>query len=236
MTRYATVFSLAYLVMDLFTPLIKSNLLWQLPATERWDYVDHAERTLVDLIKNELCISVDHFTEGFAPAYDVRVNVPEEECTIDFEIKFTQKADLFVECVYGNGNDSGLFASKSDFYLVVSPGLKNEIPVGKVRLYATWKLIEYGNYIVEKKGIKSHEASDSGPGSHGFYLNCKDFDKYMGEHACIWIGNIDYYVDETDSVVYDLSKFIETHGSNLMYFMRDVRKINRMKQQGSNNE
>lgn len=218
--------------MDLFTFEIKPNLLWQLPAAQRWEYVAHAERTLIDLISDELCISVDHFTEGFAPAYDVRVHVPDEECTVDMEIKFTRSGDLFVECVYGNGEDSGLFASKSDFYLVVSTGLKNGVPVGKVRLYATWKLIEYGNYVVEKFGIKSYEASDSGPGSHGFTLNCKDFDAYMGEHACVWIGNIDYHVDETGGVVYDLSKFEEVHGRNLLYFMRDVRKINKMKEQG----
>lgn len=218
--------------MDLFSYEIKPNLLWQLPAAQRWDYVAHAERTLVDLISDELCISVDHFTEGFAPAYDVRVNVPDEECTVDFEIKFTQSGNLFVECVYGNGNDSGLFASKSDFYLVVSTGLKDGVPVGKVRLYATWKLIEYGNYVVEKFGIKSYEANESGPGSHGFYLNCQDFDAYMGKDACVWVGNIEYHVDETGGVVYDLSKFTDTYSLNLIFFMRDVRKINKMKEQG----
>lgn len=218
--------------MDLFTYQIKPNLLWQLPAAQRWDYVAHSERLLIDLIKDELGISVDHFTEGFAPAYDVRVNVPEEECTIDIEIKFTQKADLFVECVYGNGEDSGLFASKSDFYLVVSTGLKEGVPVGKVRLYATYKLIEYGNHIVATNGIKSYEANEMGPGSHGFYLSCKGFDEFHGKDACVWVGNIEYHVDETGSVVYDLSKFTEAYGSNLLYFMRDVRKINRMKEQG----
>lgn len=219
--------------MDLFTSHIKPKLLWQLPREQRWDYVAHAERSLIDLVKDELRISPHEFTEGFAPSHDVRVNVPDEECTINLEIKFTQNADIFIECAYGNGVDSGLLASKSDFYLVVSTGLKDSTyPVGKVRLYATWKLIEYGNHIIEQHGIKSYEASDMSPGSHGFYVNCSAFDKYMGENACVWIGNIAYRVDENDNVEYDVSKFTDLNILRLQLFMRDVRHINRMKEQG----
>lgn len=218
--------------MDLFTSHIKPKLLWQLPREQRWDYVAHAEQSLINLVKDEIRVKPVHFTEGFAPSHDARLEVPDEECTIDVEIKFTQKADLFIECVYGNGNDSGLLASKSDFYLVVSTGLKdNTYPRGKVRLYATWKLIEYGNHIIDKYGIKSYEASDMSPGSHGFYLNSKEFDAYMGENACVWIGNTNYRVDESDDIEYDLSKLSEVSGHCVQYFMRDVRYINRMKEQ-----
>lgn len=218
--------------MDLFTSHIKPKLLWQLPRDQRWDYVAHAEQSLINLVKDELRIKPHHFTEGFAPSHDVRVDVPDEECTIDVEIKFTQNADLFIECVYGNGNDSGLLASKSDFYLVVSTGLKgNDQPVGKVRLYANWKLVEYGNYVIDKYGIKSYEASDISPGSHGFRVNCKQFDDYLGKNACIWVGNIAYDVDKNNDVEYDLSKFIDVNGLALQQFMRDVRYINRMKEQ-----
>lgn len=224
--------------MDLFSSHINPKLLWQLPKEQRWDYVAHAEQLLIDLIKDEIRITPHQFSEGFAPSHDVRVNVPDEECTIDLEIKFTKNSDIFIECAYGNGNDSGLLASKSDFYLVVSTGLKNETePVGKVRLYANWRLIEYGNYIIEQKGIKSYEASDMSPGSHGFYVNSKAFDKFYGadSNACIWIGNIAYHVDKNDDVVYDLSKFTDVSLHGVQYFMRDVRKINRMKEQGLSN-
>jgi hypothetical protein len=224
--------------MEIFQPEVKPKLLWSLPSTERWAYVERSEFILIDLIKDELRIKPIHITQGFDPSHDARVDVPDEECTVDLEIKFTQSHNFFVECAYGNGVESGLLASKADFYVVVSRDLQKRDGqhIGKVRLYPHWRLVEYGNHKIDKFGIKAFEASEMSPGSQGFYVNSYDIDTFYGDrNAHIWVGDVDSYIDQDDNVTYDLNGFIRTSGECLRLFMCEVRKINRMKEQGLSN-
>lgn len=214
---------------------IAPKLLWKLPDSKdgvrwRWAYVKHAEDSLLSLIKEGIRITPHPTTSGFAPVFDAKAYVPDEECSINIEIKYTQGHNLFIECAYGNGKPSGLLTSDSDFYLVVSKDTKNEQSKGKVRLYPTWRLIEYGNHHIEKHGIKSFEASPDSPGSHGFYVNSFAFDEYFGTDAHIWLGDVNCYIDQNQNITYDLTQFTKEAYSPLRQFMREVRMIDKRKE------
>jgi len=170
-------------------------LIKELYGDKGFEYSKQCEQCLGDILKNSYGIICEGYTEGYNPDYDFIADGSK------IEVKFTSKVHPNIEFARYNKNPSGLLLSKSDYYLVVSPGGSKGKFVGKIRLYETNDLKAYlVDCLMNQDDLVKYEPSGNSPGSICFKLEPKKIED-------IWLGDCDLIIDEGKVAGFDLDTF-----------------------------
>lgn len=157
-----------------------------------FSYNDRAE----DAITNAVCYYYDLQANGgppgYAPEFDKIINKS------NVEIKISSASGLYLEIAKGNGDPSGIFTSKADIYLTVTPGTDKGKHCMKVKLYYKKALEHWARHMLEKHPdkLKTFPADKMGPGSSGFTLDYNAVDD-------LYILGFEYIKDVNGHIEFD---------------------------------
>lgn len=147
--------------------------------------------------------SVRSFTEGVDARYDVLINKAGTD--IKVEIKFQTNDKIEIEYARADHQESGIFVSESDFYLVFNKGYSRDratnewLTVGKMRLIPTDFLRRKVLEKIERQEFFVYEPSGWSPGSRVVRLDPRE-DLHLQDG---YISDVDIVIQD-DMLMYDL--------------------------------
>lgn len=176
------------------------NKLWN-PAlwpniNDMFEYSKWAELVVCDWISPITHWDIDSITRGEDDRYDVLMSGHK------IEVKFSSSENITIEYANAKKKPTGIFATQSEYYLVVHTGWANHMDswkkVGKIRLLDTNTLkskvidhIERGNFVALN--------DTAGPGRRCVVLNSKtDFSRSTDG----WLGDVPYQLTSVGHTYY----------------------------------
>lgn len=189
----------------LFDPAhINQQYVWNHPNKKHFEYNQALEEQIISIIPDMQLLEQ---TDGFAPEYDVIVSL--FDSSVKLEIKTTGRVQLSttngidIEFSRLDGSPSGLTATKSDYYMILSTEFNKGKLVGKIRLFPKIVLVRLADKADTFGELYEYPQTNSGPGSVYFELDpySKSHDEAGGH---VWVG--DFAVNEDGT--WDLTKLM----------------------------
>lgn len=164
--------------------IVSVNRLWK--GKDKFTYSKYAEALAAHWLAKDKQWIIEEYTTGFDARYDARLSGKR------VEIKFQTSENLAIEYARPDYTPSGLFASESDYYLLINPGWSKKrgewVQVGKVRLIKTSDLKQSVLKQIESGNAKLYPTNEDGPGSRVVYLDPKTDllnDGWLGDIGCV---------------------------------------------------
>lgn len=199
------------------------ELMWKLPASERWEYSNAFETVASLKILEQLNGTLDAQTVGFDPTKDATWITPWGK--VDVEIKTTSHHPSFFEVGRYNMEASGLSATEANIYLHFSvDDPTHAIVCGnrhrkiKVRIYPTYQLIEEYIRIQDSTREKTYPPKGFSPGARGVIV-----DTFNQLHC--WVGDIYGYVNDNCQIEYHMDNWLTINKYLHLDFARIMRLV-----------